>query len=521
MQHVLDKMPEVLPSHMRVDDEFAAIWEQNNMDGHQIVADAMADIEQSRGVIGETETVYFTDVTLRDGQQQETDPVTTEQRLAVFKKIVETGVDRIEIGHLGNEAADQELAHHIVQEVAAQEKAGDSRYADVKLQVLFGSDKQEAQTKAGIAVLQKAFQTAYGEDWQEKMSDKVVVHVYDRIDPNLTRVSKNPYDARKSAHQVANSAQFALDAGFTQFSVSAEAATAVTVEEMIQFYRSVNQRLFDRGAKSVNNNLANTYGFSADTSTDAAAFAVFNRGVKAGFPEGAVTTSIHTHNDRGSATDVSMRAITGGFDRVEGTHIGMGEREGNVALVEVMGRMLERAVRPEEITEVVSGVAAWAGKSAVRRSVAITPEVAQHVHHWYDTAEFIADVFGPQARKRWHKTSLGSPNAHDNGSGPHDQLMKAAVEDPVNYPPYQAYEWTLGPNGAMGRTEADDIAIGDPDAVIKVTVANHAGGGSTSAIVNGDFVRAAPDVIEKARDMFRNHKAELIGRVATGIVVSA
>lgn len=507
---------ETMPEHLQVDDEFAAIWHSNDMNDHPIINEAMAKVDASVGSPGRANTIFFTDVTLRDGQQQETTPITTEQRLKVFDSLVATGIDQIEIGHLGNKKADQELATQIVQRVAELEQT-DERYANVKLQVLFGSDKQEAETKAGIAVLQEAFQTAYGQIGQEMMADKVLIHVYDRIDPKLTQASKQPYDARRSALQVANSAQFALDAGFKQFSVSAEAATAVTPEEAIQFYRSINQRLLERGAWSVNNNLANTYGYSSDPALSARSLAVFNDAVKAGFPQYAVTTSIHTHNDRGSATDVSMQALTSGFDRVEGTHIGMGEREGNVALVEVMGRILERAVRPHD----QSPIARWAGSQALRRTVAVSPSVARYLGNWHGTGQAIAQAFGPEAERRWQNTSLGSPHAHDNGSGPHDQLMLKAVEDPVQYPPYQTYEWTLGPNGAMGRPDAEAIAIGDPDAVARVTVDNHAGGGSTSAIVNNAYTRAPIEVIDKARDRFSQHTRYLTRKVAAGIIINA
>ena len=41
--------------------------------------------------------------------------------------------------------------------------------------------------------------------------------------------------------------------------------------------------------------------------------------------------------------------------------------------------------------------------------------------------------------------------AHDNGSGPHDQMMAKAIEDPLNYPPYMNYEWLLAINSIMGR----------------------------------------------------------------------
>ena len=50
-------------------------------------------------------------------------------------------------------------------------------------------------------------------------------------------------------------------------------------------------------------------------------------------PEGRITLSVHTHNDRGTGVAASELALLAGADRVEGTLFGYGERTGNVDLV--------------------------------------------------------------------------------------------------------------------------------------------------------------------------------------------
>ena len=501
------------------DAEFHRIWEASRMEEHTpaIQAGMEALEKQYADPEAEVTTVHLTDVTLRDGQQQRTAEVTTEQRVAVFDRIVETGVDRIEIGHLGNKKADQQLAREIVKRVAEREPS-DERYANVKLQVLFGS--QEDLIQDGVDVLREAFQDHYGEDWQTAMADKVVVHVYDRIDEQLTNTSRNPYTPEQSAGRISKAAQYAVDAGFKHFSTSAEAATAVRPEQAIQFYRAINQYLFAAGAETVNVNLANTYGFSANRWWNADTMTIFNTAVKDGFPEGAVSTSIHTHNDVDNAVGFAVSAMVAGFDRVEGTINGMGERQGNVANIDVVGRVLEAARQEHEqsLIGTQSVISHMAGRHTLSRRVRLDDRVINNFDSWYQASKAVSEVFGPHATYRFYRTAVGNPYAHDNGSGPHDQAMKAGVMDPVNNPPYRNYEWGLTTNDILGRPQTDKLAIGDPEAVRDVTVGNHAGGGSTDALLEGTAQRATPEVVAAAEAQYAEYKRRLIGRLGHGAV---
>jgi isopropylmalate/homocitrate/citramalate synthase len=503
--------------------EFEQIWLDNDMSPANLInpvrdaglnaADMLTEDPEKR-----VSTLHITDVTLRDGQQQQTNEVTTAERVAVFDSIISTGVDRVEIGHLGNGNGDQQLAGEIVRRVAERE-GEDERYANVKLQVLFGS--QENLIEEGIGVLQTAFQEQYGEDWQAKMADKVVVHVYDRVDENLTSISSSPYDAKESARRVTTASQHAIDAGFKHFSVSAEAATAVTPETAIQFYRSLSQYLVSHGAETVGANLANTYGYSANAEWNTATLAAFNAAVKYGFEPGQVTTSIHTHNDVDNAVGFSMGAIVAGFDRVEGTLTGMGERAGNVASVDVVARMVEAARHEEEQQYRASTIAQFAGRRSLSRTVQLDPGIITNINNWYSAGEEVSRIFGEHAEYRWRRTAVGNPYAHDNGSGPHDQTMRAAIENPVEHPPYRNYGWALATNNIFGRPNTAEVAIGDPNAVQKITVGNHAGGGSTRAVLDGSVQRADTDSVERATKNLRGYQQAILGRLANGTTVVA
>lgn len=503
---------------------FKSSWEANYITpDHPVIAAANWIVDGELGQNDHEPTiVYFTEVTLRDGQQQQTDAVTTEERLAVFDSIVKTGVDIIEIGHLGNGNGDQQLAREIVKQVAEREDR-DERYARIRLQVLFGS--QGHLIREGIGVLEAAFQEHYGTDgWRRAMSDMVVVHVYDRLDENLRDTSSTPYTAEESAARICSAAQHALDAGFRQFSISGEGATAARPETAIQFYRTINQYLVEREASIVNVNLANTYGYSPHGDWNAATLAIFNAAVKHGF-DNRITTSIHMHNDVNNALDFSMAALVAGFNRVEGTHIGMGERAGNVANVDVMARILEQAKHAVDTEERVateqSRIAQGTGKLVLRRNIQLPVDVVPYLEHWYATGEYMSEVFGEHAAYRWKRTTLGNPYQNHNGSGPHDHAMAAAIMNPVKYPPYRHYQWFLAVADILGKPDAKDLAVGEPTAVDRVTVGNYAGGGKTQKIKRGLIPRAEPETVAQAQDIFAKYTERIVRRAVEGVNIVA
>src|SRR5690606_37832862 len=120
--------------------------------------------------------------------------------------------------------------------------------------------------------------------------------------------------------------------GFEHFSISGEGATDpnLSPEELVQFYTQIIDAMQSMGAKTVNCNLANTFGDSTNEES-MALLRFFNDSIKQG--RSNVTTSIHVHDDGKDSVGYSLEAIMAGFDRIEGTMIGMGERSGNVPII--------------------------------------------------------------------------------------------------------------------------------------------------------------------------------------------
>src|SRR5438105_1172141 len=133
--------------------------------------------------------IAFTEVTLRDGEQQDKRyPIMpVEERLRVLDSIVDAGMMRIEIGHLGNEH-DIDFARAAVAHIQERGKV-DDRYNRVDVQVLFGS--QPDLIAPGLQALEGF------------SKDRVIVHVYDRVSPNLRHLATDPYTSEQSADRVA------------------------------------------------------------------------------------------------------------------------------------------------------------------------------------------------------------------------------------------------------------------------------------------------------------------------------
>lgn len=477
--------------------------------------------------------VDVTDVSLRDGLQQPTkETEVTEytpeisaqiiaERTEIFDAIVSMGIKRIEIGHLGNEVIDQAFGTHLVGHIARMRQT-DRRYEDLELQVLFGS--QQKQMDSGSYVLVSAYLEHYPETWQAEMAKGVVFHVYDRVDEIVTAMASEPYTIEDSARRITEATAVAIGKGFTKFSISGELATGASPEEVTQFFRSINATMFDRGAEEINNNLANTYGYSSHERWNTATLMAFNAAVKYGFKTGSVTTSMHAHNDTVDAVSGTKRAYAAGFDRGEGTVFGTGERSGNTPNIDVIAGCAE-AGRHADIAETrdyrQGRFVRGAGAVMVRRNVRLRQELVDSLHNWYPQSKKIARILGEHAMFRFHHTAVANPYAHYNGSGPHDQVMAEAVMDPVGRPGDASYAWALIVNNIMGRPNTKEVAIGDPEAVDSVTVGNHAGGRKTAMIKEGTLARPDAEVIKKASREFDERKARIMGRIATGVMIYA
>ena len=394
------------------------------------------------------QTIFFTDVTLRDGEQQAKrfNIMPIEDRIAVFDEIVNTGIRRIEIGHLGDvevgeEKPDVSFARALVDHIHEKSAEGDERYDAVELQVLFGT---QTELTNGIDAL---------EDFDK---DRVIVHVYDRLSPRLRELAAEPYSVEDSAQRVIQASGLLIDRGYTRFSISGEGTidpNISAVDAADTFYLPIVQSLRERGIHQINVNLPNTFGASLVGEWTKDGLETFNQRIKT---EHNVTTSIHIHDDHKSATEVALAALEVGFDTIEGTIIGMGERSGNVALIDIMQRLFESArsdVEMRERWETISQIGRMSVYESVWQQRTLDEDVIRNASEWYGAASRIAAIYGTE--NRLHKTSIGDPESYAAGSGPHAHANQEALKDPVGKPFWKNY----------GRIALIDAMLGGPVAL--------------------------------------------------------
>lgn len=454
-----------------------------------------------------TGVIKFTDATLRDGEQCGVAEISTQKRVEVFDRIVSTGIDVIEVGHGGNETD-----WNLVQALVKHTRQNPSKYEDVKIQILFGSQPDIITKRAD----------KLAELLTEEEKDKFVFHVYDREDEHLRGLATEEYSREESADKVAKAIAIARGRGFNNFSISGEGATGSTPEEAAKFYNKVIQQVFENNPEEIgyfNVNLANTYGktMGEDTAWGRQNFANFTQSVrsvaKKSGRKNPISLSIHSHNDYGTAVGSSIMALECGFDRVEGTMFGMGERLGNVALCDVVLGLTERARE-----SVQNQASFFAGR-------VVCSKLVEGVGNWHQACQEIAELYSfknrgehdaffklkrevaasnpeiiitTEAFRRLHATAFGNPSAFEAGSGPHDHGTKGHLEKPERTPGWQQYLYSAIVRAIMGDPNAKRVIEFDPELAKEITTDKHTGGGSTAKITEGNIAFASKESYDKA-----------------------
>ena len=453
-----------------------------------------------------SQPIDFVEVTQRDGEQQEKaqEFMSPEDRITVFDAIVDTGIYQAEIGQLFN-VHDQEYARHLIQHINHKSAQGDECYDRVVLQVLFGG--REGEIEAGVPALEGF------------PKDRIVMHVYDRLSPNLRGLATHPYTTQQSAERVTQNCLTGIRHGFTRFSISGEGTVdpgQVTVKEAVDFFKPIVTQVWQAGATAVNVNLANTFGVTLHDigEWNFSGLQKFNKRVKKAYSK--TTTSIHTHDDNTGGVEYALAAVKAGFNKIEGSLTGMGERSGNVALVNIMARYIENArIETESSTSANRKIhMPWAiGKSMLRGSIwrerYINETILGNLHNWYRSAVTMSDVY--QTHDRFGATSLGSPNAYKAGCGPHGGANERSIQNPVRYPFWKNYGRIALVRAMMGDPKAMPLIRGDIAAHRAEVIETHAAGGSISRVrAYEGIVPAIQEVQDKAEQQAREEMRSIV-----------
>ncbi|MGN0665077.1 MAG: 2-isopropylmalate synthase [Huintestinicola sp.] len=261
-------------------------------------------------------------VDLRDGNQALIIPMSLEEKLEFFKKLVEVGFKEIEIGFPAASETEYEFCRTLIEKDLIPD--------DVKIQVL---------TQSREHIIKKTFEALEG-------CKNAVVHLY-----NSTSVAQREQVFRKSKEEIVDIAVTGAKlceeyrkkaAGNFIFEYSPESFTGTEPEFALEICNAVidiwqptpDRKVIINLPVTVEHSMPHVYACQVEYMNEN----LHNRE--------NVIISLHPHNDRGCAVADSEMGLLAGGDRIEGTCFGNGERTGNVDIVTLAMNMFSQGVDP-------------------------------------------------------------------------------------------------------------------------------------------------------------------------------
>ncbi len=267
-------------------------------------------------------------VDMRDGNQALVDPMNLEEKIELFKTLIEIGVKEIEVGFPSASETEYEILRTLI----------DGNYIpdDVTIQVL---------VQAREHLIKKTFEAIKG-------AKNVIVHFYNSTSTLQRKVvfktdMQGVIDiAVKGAKLIKDLTDKEIEQNpdmNIRFEYSPESFTGTEIDNSIKICEAVMDVMKPTPQNPIILNLPSTVECSTPNGY-ADQIEYFCRNIKN--RESAII-SVHPHNDRGEGVAATELALMAGADRVEGTLFGNGERTGNVDMVTLALNMWTQGVDPE------------------------------------------------------------------------------------------------------------------------------------------------------------------------------
>ena len=263
-------------------------------------------------------------VDLRDGNQALIIPMSLEQKLEYFKKLVEIGFKEIEIGFPAASETEFELARTLIENDMIPE--------DVTIQVL---------TQAREHIIKKTF------DALEGCKTPVIIHVY-----NSTSLAQREQVFKRDKEQIEEIAltgakllkELTDEAGHDnyRFEYSPESFTGTEPEYALEVCNAVLDVMQPTPDRPMIINLPVTVEMSMPH-IYANQIEWCSKHLKY---RDSVILSTHPHNDRGCGVADAELAVLAGAQRIECCLFGNGERTGNVDAITLAMNMYSHGVDP-------------------------------------------------------------------------------------------------------------------------------------------------------------------------------
>lgn len=294
----------------------------------------------------QTKSPIWTSVDLRDGNQALINPMSGEQKLKFYQKLVEVGFKEIEVAFPSASDTDFGFVRHIIEQNMIPD--------DVYIQVL---------TPAREELIRRTFESIKG-------AKNVILHMYNASSPLFRNVVFNNSQEQtielavrhtKIVRQLVDHYSKPENGGTNfKYEYSPETFTQTEMDFAVKICEEVRTAwgkashdkpiIFNLPATvevGPPNHYADQIEYFCNNITD----------------RKSVIVSLHPHNDRGCAVAATELGLLAGGDRVEGCLFGNGERTGNVDIVTLALNLFSQGIQPGEldlsdiqsVVDVVSG----------------------------------------------------------------------------------------------------------------------------------------------------------------------
>ncbi len=269
-----------------------------------------------------TKAPIWCSVDLRDGNQALIQPMNLEEKLEMFRLLLEVGFKEIEAGFPAASQVEYDFLRLLID--TRQVPSG------VVLQVL---------TQAREQLIRKTYNAIEG-------AKEAIVHLYNSTstlqrDVVFKKGRKEIIDLAVHGAQLIHEQAQASDVHI-RYEYSPESFTGTELDYALEICEAVLEVWQPTPEKPVIINLPATVEMSTPN-IYADRIEWFCRKISC---RDRVQISLHAHNDRGSAVAATELALMAGADRVEGTLFGNGERTGNVDILNLALNMFSQGVEP-------------------------------------------------------------------------------------------------------------------------------------------------------------------------------
>jgi len=292
---------------------------------------------------------------LRDGNQALIDPMNAARKNAMFDLLVKMGYKEIEVGFPAASQTDFDFVRSLIE--------GGRVPDDVRISVL---------TQAREELIERTVQSLVG-------ATNATVHMYNAAAPVFRRVVFGwPGDGRAQCRAVAVDGTQALmkyaDIYLQGTDFGFEYSPEIFMDTELDFSLEICEAVMDTWQPGAGREIVLNLPCTVERSTPnvyADQIEYMSRNLTR---REFICLSVHTHNDRGTATADAELAVLAGAQRVEGCLFGNGERSGNVDLVTLGLNLYSQGVDPMIDFSDIDGI---------RRTVEYCNRIDVHERHPY------------------------------------------------------------------------------------------------------------------------------------------